>query len=119
MATRAMRRATRSAPALLQGKELLGFVLAKRTRKKLIAAADEGVPPVSAISDDLRHRFDAVELKRPLVKQFVGLCVRAVLEEEGYEVYRTGVRIPADPVFTTGSAYRLMPDESTGATSSE
>ena len=106
MPSRAMRRASRSAPALLQGEEIFRFVTGKSTRKKLVAAAAEGLPPVSAISADLRERFEAAQIKRPVIKQFVGLCVRAVLEEEGYEVYRTGVRLHRDPVFTTGSVYR-------------
>lgn len=112
MTSKAMRRATRSAPALIDGQELLEFVTARGTRKKLIAAVESGVPPVSAISGELRQRFETMKTKSPVGKQFVGLCVRAVLEEEGYEACRTGVRLHRDPVFTTGSVYRRMGEQS-------
>lgn len=51
------------------------------------------------------------EVKRTLVRQFVGLCVRAILYEAGYRVAYTGVRIKGDRVFRTGAVYQLRMDD--------
>src|SRR5688572_30057920 len=105
MSSKSMRRAKRSAEAISRGPEIFAFVNGKVSRRKLLVAAETGVPPISALSDDLHKRFSP-EITNPAVKQFVGLCVRAVLEEHGFDVYQPGVRLHKDRVFSTGSTYR-------------
>jgi hypothetical protein len=75
-----------------------------------VAGAEAGVPPVSALSAELYDRFRP-EITNPAVKQFVGLCVRAVLDEAGFEVDQPGVRLHKDRVFITGSTYRPKTQE--------
>ena len=42
------------------------------------------------------------------MKQFVGVCIRDVLEEEGFELVESGVRVSKDPIFRTGSTYQRV-----------
>lgn len=110
----AMRRAKRSARAVLHGPAILEFVGQPRTRRLLAAAAESGTPPVTAISTRLLELIGAVDAKLAPIKQFTGLCVRAVLEEEGFELAQTGVRVSNDPVFRTGSTYQRADVEKPG-----
>ena len=106
MPNKAMQRAQRSARAVLHGPKILEFVSTPKVRAKLITAADTGAPPVTAISAALKTLVGTADTKLAPVKQFTGLCVRAVLEEEGFELAETGVRLSNDPVFRTASVYR-------------
>jgi hypothetical protein len=109
MVSKAMRRAVRSARAVRYGDRILKFVQDPRTRQKLIKAAESGAPPITAISHQLAELVGAKYVKLPPVKQFAGVCVRAVLEEEGFQVAAKGVRVSHDPVFRTGSTYERIP----------
>jgi hypothetical protein len=104
--SKAMRRAIRSARAVLHGPKILEQIQQPKVRRLLTAAAHSGVPPVTAISEKLLEILPRKDAKLTPVKQFTGLCVRAVLEEEGFEVAETGVRVSNDPVFRTGATYR-------------
>lgn len=103
--SKSMQRAERSARAVLHGAEILQLVRTPKVRTNLIAAAENGVPPVTAISLDLINLVGTVDAKLAPIKQFTGRCVRAVLEEEGFELLETGVRLSNDPVFRTASVY--------------
>jgi hypothetical protein len=105
---KSMQRAERSASSLVKGPEILRFL--KASRPELVAAAKLSRPPVGAVSKTLLEKFGP-EIKRLPVKQFVGLAVRAILEDAGFEVAYAGVRISADPIFTTGSVYRLRSED--------
>jgi hypothetical protein len=109
MESKSMRRAVRSARAVLNGPRILKFVKDPTIRKRLIAAAESGAPPITAISSRLVEVVGARDVKLQPVKQFVGVCVRAVLEEEGFQVAAKGVRVSNDPVFRTGSTYERIP----------
>jgi hypothetical protein len=114
MNSRAMRRAVRSARAVLHGFQILEFAKEPRTRRLLAAAADSGVPPVTAISGKLLQFIPAKDAKLTPLKQYAGLCVRAVLEEEGFEIADTGVRVSKDPIFKSGATYRRVQAEKSG-----
>jgi hypothetical protein len=106
--SKAMVRAQRSSRRVPKGREILEFLTAAKTRKRLVATAAEGEPPVAAISHDLAKLVGPKDLALAQLKQFVGICVRAILEEEGYEIERTGVWLGSDPVFSTGAVYRQV-----------
>ena len=106
MRSKAMKRAERSARAVRHGPEILQFIQQDKTRARLVHAAELGSPPVTAISSDLHKLVGQKDVKLPPIKQFTGLCVRAVLEEEGFELVQTGVRVSNDPIFRTGSVYQ-------------
>ncbi len=110
MNSRAMRRDMRSARAVLQGERILAFVRAPKTQRLLVKAAEEGAPPVTAISRQLLELIGR-DAKLVPVRQFSGLCVRAVLEEQGFEIAETGVRVSKDPIFRTASTYRRISTE--------
>jgi hypothetical protein len=99
-----MQRAARTATALPIGLAILEML--QEERLALIAAAEQQRPPVSAVSALLLARFGAAEMKRALARQIVGLGVRAVLDEAGFEVSHAGVRLKDDVLFSTGSSYR-------------
>jgi hypothetical protein len=113
MESKAMRRAMRSARAVLHGTHILEFIQRPETRQKLIAAADAGAPPVTAISSQV-VKLAGRDAKLPPVKQFVGLCIRAVLEQEGFQAAAKGVRVSKDPIFRTGSTYERKPAAAKG-----
>jgi len=96
-------RVKRSAQALKNGEKILAEVLLHE--RAIVAAAERGVPPVSAVSITLKEKFPE-DMKAATVRQFVGTVVKAVLLKRGYEVFQTGVRLPKDTVFSTGSVYR-------------
>jgi hypothetical protein len=108
MESKAMRRAVRSARAVLHGARILEFIQDPRTRQKLVAAAESGAPPITAISGRLAELVGAKDVKLAPVKQFAGVCVRAVLEDEGFQLAAKGVRVSNDPVFQTGSTYERI-----------
>lgn len=98
-----MKRAWRTAETLVQGPEILEFIAEPGTRDLLVSFAKAGRPPVTAISNQLFKRFGS-DVTTATVKQAIGIGVRAVLEEEGYQVIEKGLRLK-DPVFRTGSIY--------------
>ena len=103
MHSKSMRRAERSARAITHGAKILQFVQSPSVRQRLVQAAELGSPPVTAISSDVQKLVGKKDAKLPPIKQYTGLCVRAVLEEEGFELVQTGVRVSKDPIFRTGS----------------
>jgi hypothetical protein len=105
-----MQRARRSARAVLHGTEILKFVQEPKTRRLLIAAAESGAPAVTAISGKLQELVGPEDARLHPVRQFTGLCIRAVLEEDGFELADAGVRLSNDPVFRTGAVYRRRDD---------
>lgn len=105
-----MTRAVRTAVAVRHGPEILEFISSPKVRSALISQAKLGAPSVGAISDQLLTRFPR-SIKLAPVKQFIGMCVRAVLEEEGYRVAEKGVRINGDKLFRTGSVYEPVSAE--------
>jgi hypothetical protein len=115
--SKAMQRARRSARAVLHGDKILEFIQKPVSRKLLVAAAESGSPPVTAISKEL-EKIARKDIRLAPVKQFAGLCVRAVLEEEGFEVAETGVRLSQDTVFRSGSVYRKIQATQTGISTS-
>jgi hypothetical protein len=116
MTSKSMRRAERAAATLLKGRDILETL--KMHRRELVASAKQQRPPVSAVSQKLLDEFGQ-DIKRLPVKQFVGLAVRAILEEAGFDIAYSGVRISDDPVFTSGSVYKVRADESLDAPQSD
>lgn len=106
--SKSMVRAQRAARRVPHGSEILEFLSGPKSRKALVAAAVEGEPPVAAISKEFAALVGPKDLKLAQVKQYAGLCIRAILEEEGFEIERTGVWLGDDPVFSTGSVYRKI-----------
>ncbi len=107
MTSKAMRRAERTARAMAHGSEILQFVRHPKIRKLLVHAAEDSSPHITAISSDVQEIVGTNDPQTlASLKQFTGLCVRAVLEEEGFELVQTGVRVSKDPFFQTGSVYR-------------
>jgi len=106
--SKSMVRAQRAARRVPHGPEILEFLSSAKTRKVLVAAAADGEPPVAAISREFAALAGPKDLKLAQVKQYAGLCIKAILEEEGYEIERTGVWLGDDPVFSTGAAYRKV-----------
>ena len=104
---RTMRRATRTARSVPNGKKILDLLSSKENLAKLERAASAGIPPVTAISDKLIETVGSEDASLRPVKQFVGLCIRALLEAAGYEVAERGVRVSNDPLFRTGTTYQI------------
>jgi len=104
--SKAMVRVQRAARRVPHGAEILEFVGGPKARKALVAAAAAGEPPVAAISKEFAALVGPKDAKSTQAKQYVGMCIRAILEEEGFEIERAGVWLGDDPVFATGSVYR-------------
>lgn len=93
----------RSARTITNGPGILAEI--HDCRAEIVRAAAKGVPPVSAVSDRLKRLFPE-EMQTAPARQFVGTAIKALLLDEGFEVHQSGIRLPRDPVFTTGSIYR-------------
>ena len=96
----------RSSEAVLCGEAILEFLNSKRA--SLEHTASRGRAPVTAVSADLQKRFPDA-MKVIAVRQFVGLAVKSILQNHGFEVSQSGVRLPRDPVFSTASLYQKRP----------
>src|SRR6476620_2437172 len=78
-------RARRTPVAVKDGAAILDFICKPRSKAALVALAKRCSPPVGAISAQLLQKFGP-DVKLTPVKLFVGICVRAVLENEGFQV---------------------------------
>jgi hypothetical protein len=103
-AHKAMRRARRAARTLKDGEAILARLQEDDARALLLEAVEDEMPSVAKVSTMLLAGFGQPVKQLP-VRQFVGMAVKAVMAEEGYAPIETGVRIPGDPVFTTGAVY--------------
>jgi hypothetical protein len=88
--------------------------LLREGRVRLVQAAREGRVAVGAISAELLARFVPEALNAPQMRPFIGLAVSAILEEEGFVLVRTGVRLRDDPVFTAGAIFRPVEERREG-----
>jgi hypothetical protein len=98
-----LRRLTRTVP---EGEKVLALLA--REAPRLIRAADSGIPPVSAVSAKLYQLFPTAT-RSVSFRQFVGIAVKAVLEDHGFAVEKAGIKLRGDKVFVTGSSYRRLP----------
>jgi hypothetical protein len=101
-----MRRATRTAASSPIGRDLISFVGRPEIKAKLKQAAEENVPPVMAVSEDVLASFPPGAFDDPMNKRRLGLLIAATLDGFGYEPARSNVRIK-NPLFVSGSTYRL------------
>ena len=99
-------RAERAAKRMPNGEQIWEFLGGPSGRTALVDAAEKGQPPVGAISAQLIEIAGLKALDDTKMKQFVGMCVRAIMEEEGYALADTGVWLGNDPLFSTGATYR-------------
>ena len=104
--SKSMVRAQRASRRVPRGEEILGFLSSPKCRKALVAAALQDEPPVSAISKELAALLGPKDAKTAQVKQYAGLCIRAIMEEEGFELERNGVWLGKDVMFGSGSVYK-------------
>jgi hypothetical protein len=98
-----VKRAKRTAASTERGAELLAFLQRPEITRKLMAAARAGTPPAGAISGDLLANFEP-SIHKPEVKRRVGLFIAAVLEDRGFRVAQSNVRMK-DGLFTSGACY--------------
>jgi hypothetical protein len=76
-----------------------------------MAEADRGLPPVGALSERLLKKFGndhEARIKTLPVRQFIGMCTRAILEQAGYRVAQKGVRLNNNELFRVGSVYERI-----------
>lgn len=99
-------RAERAAKRTPNGTKIWEFLGSPAVRQALVATAEKGQPPVGAVSNQLIEIAGLTTLDETKMKQFIGMCVRAIMEEEGYELAETGVWLGNDPLFSTGATYR-------------
>jgi hypothetical protein len=103
-----LQRAVRTVAASRYGTEINAFFQNPEVQKKLVDAARTGRPPVAAVSRELLAAVPRVG-EDPTAKRRIGLLIGALLDAEGFEPDRPGVRI-TDPLFNSGSTYRLKPE---------
>jgi hypothetical protein len=98
-----MQRAKRTAASTERGAELLAFLQRPEIKKKLTAAARAGTPPAGAVSADLLANFEP-SIHKPKIKRQTGMFIAAVLDELGFRVAQSNVRMK-DALFTSGACY--------------
>jgi hypothetical protein len=98
-----VKRAKRTAASTERGAELLAFLQRPEITKKLTAAARAGTPPAGAISGDLLANFEPA-IHKSEVKRRVGLFIAAVLEDLGFRVSQSNVRMK-NSLFGSGAVY--------------
>lgn len=92
------------------GHDIIDFLRSKPMQAVMAAAATEGIAPVSAVSGPLIEHFGN-DVLDPKVRRFIGLAVRAVLDDLNFEPTSRGAKLPEDKLFSTGSIYRSSNSE--------
>lgn len=87
------------------GTDLIGFVRRPDVQAELKRAAEEGVPPVMAVSELALASFPRDTFEDNMNKRRLGLLIAGVLDEAGFEPARSNVRI-RNNVFASGTTYR-------------
>ena|SRR3984957_9361366 len=90
---------------LEKGPYVTGFLRRPNIADLLVAAAEDGIPSVGAISQALCDEFGAETFATMRMRQLVGVAIRPVMEERGFVVVKRGVPISGDPIFKTGAVY--------------
>jgi hypothetical protein len=98
-------RAQALARKLEKGPHVTGFLRRPDIADLLVAAAEDRVPSVAAISRALCSEFGAETFATVAMRQLVGVAIRPVMEERGFIVVKRGVPISGDPIFKTGAIY--------------
>jgi hypothetical protein len=93
------------AASVPEGAAILDFLRSRVVRKLLVETAAAGNAPVGPLAGVLLKRFPSRLLGQSVVRQFIGLAVRAILAEAGYGPVRSGVRVPDNPLFSVGTIY--------------
>ena len=93
-----------------KGFELLEFLSSPTGRHMLRDATDRGIPAVGGVSDALIERFGWALFRDPLVRRFVGMATRAIMDSEGFELARPIGRMRRDKLFSAGAVYRRRRD---------
>jgi hypothetical protein len=105
------RRLKRSAAALGDiGRDILDWLDQLAQRAALVRAAEDGLPSVAGISEAFVARFGKDAGKTMILRQFVGRAVRQIMAEEGFTPVDTGVKLPGDAVFSSGTRYMRSDD---------
>jgi len=109
-AEKLMKRATRAAKSVKGGTDLLNRLKQEDAIDLMIEGVEEEVPSVSKIASIVVEEVGSVAAARlPTIKTLVGLCVRAILAQEGYVKSERGVRTDpksdTDRIFSTGTVY--------------
>lgn len=88
------------------GERLLEVLNDRAYTVKMEDAVRTAMPPLSHISVHLKQDFPEVDFGSLRIRQFIGCAVREAMQDMGYVVEDSGVRIPRDPIFKSGSTYR-------------
>ena len=115
--SRSAQRANRTARALKGGERVFELLRSDESRKLIRQAAEQGVPPIRAVSGLLVQHFGAGHFAATKQRQFVGMAVKSILEEEGFTLDRPRVKFSNDPLFHSGSTYR--PADKVGSRATE
>ncbi len=106
VSNRAMHKAEMMSGSVPGGDLILGDIKTRNWRDELARTALAGRPPASVYSNRAIELVGSEAARKAVFRQFVGLCIRAVLEEEGFEVSRPRVRLRDDALFVTGALYQ-------------
>jgi hypothetical protein len=102
-----MRRARRAARTVKRGLEMFDRLQQPDAMALMKEAIDDERPPVERLGALFLDEFGPAVRELP-VRKLLGLCVRAILDEDGYQLVQSGVRIhDENGVFRTGSTYEL------------
>jgi hypothetical protein len=94
------------------GPLILELLIVDDTVRKLVLAAELGMPPVAMVSEILPPTLHPA-LDEDAIRRFIGTVIAAILSAEGLVVDRTGVRVSnADSPFSRGAIYVRRPADS-------
>lgn len=99
------RRLRRSASALQDGLAILDWLQEVEQRDAAVRAAEAGLPSVAGISSAFLARFGKKAADTMIIRQFVGRAMKHIMREAGYQPVDAGVKLPNDPVFSSGTRY--------------
>jgi hypothetical protein len=100
-----IRRLRRSAAALKDGVTILDWLNEPAQRAAMVKAAEAGLPSVAGISDGFLTKFGRKAADTMIIRQFIGRAAKHIMREEDYVPADTGVKLPDDSVFSSGTRY--------------
>lgn len=104
-------RVRRAANNIPNAPEIYTFLQLPTIIEVLEMSADQGDPPIMAVSELLITEFGKATFDHMNIRQFIGMAVKYIMQKQGYIPEDRGVRIPNDLLFTTGTTYIKAPPE--------
>ncbi|MCV2420042.1 hypothetical protein [Paucibacter sp. DJ2R-2] len=100
-------RVQRLAATIANGQSLIELASTPNFIAALHQATDEGRPAVAGVGAMVQAHLQGTDGRS--ARSLIGMAVRQIMEQTGFELEKEGVKLRGDEVFSAGSRYRRKP----------